>query len=266
MLEIDFAQLSDVGRVRDHNEDYCGHALPASDAQARSRGWLFVLADGVGGHNHGEVASRKAVEGIVSGFHKASPGDALPTVLTRLVQQANTDIYEEGHASNLGGLAMATTVVACALRFDRAVIAHVGDSRCYLIRRGKATPLTRDHTVGNEQLRIGALSPRQASQSAVKHMLSRSVGHDLFVNVDTTETLLTTGDVLLLCSDGLHGAVSDSDIAGVIQQMPDLDRAARELVELANYQDGSDNVTVQLVRVRGVERVGLYRGKPYRIQ
>jgi serine/threonine protein phosphatase PrpC len=266
MLEIEFAQLSDVGRVRDHNEDYCGHALPANENHARSRGWLFVLADGVGGHENGEVASRKAVEGIVSGFHKAPQGDPLPLALTKLVQRVNTEIYEEGHSSaGPSGLAMATTVVACALRFDRAVVAHVGDSRCYLIRRGKASLLTRDHTVANEQLRIGVLSSREASISATKHMLSRSVGHDLFVNVDTTETLLSTGDVLLLCSDGLHGAVSDGDIAGIVQRMPDLNQAARELVELANYQDGGDNVTVQLIRVQNVERVGMYRGKPYRI-
>lgn len=268
MLEIDFAQLSDVGRVREQNEDYCGHSVPADEKQARSRGWMFVLADGVGGHDYGEVASRTAVESILSGFGSAAPGEALPTLLSNLVQQANTDVYEAGHHGSTGpvGMAMATTIVACALRFDRAVIAHVGDSRCYLIRHGKASLLTRDHTVANDQLRMGVLSSREADKSAARHMLSRSVGHDLFVAVDTTETLLSTGDVLLLCSDGLHGALPDGELARVVNRQADLNLAARELVQLANDSDGGDNVTVQLIRVKGVERVGMYRGKPYRIQ
>ncbi len=269
MLKLEFAELSDVGRVREQNEDYCGHAVPADEKQARSRGWMFVLADGVGGHDYGEVASRTAVESILAGFSSTAPGEPLPTLLSNLVQQANADVYEAGHNGSTGplrGAAMATTIVACALRFDRAVIAHVGDSRCYLIRHGKASLLTRDHTVANDQFRMGVLSSREAEKSAARHMLSRSVGHDLFVAVDTTETLLSTGDVLLLCSDGLHGAIPDSEMARVLSRQTDLNLAARELVQLANESDGGDNVTVQLIRVKGVERVGMYRGKPYRIQ
>ena len=265
-LEVEFAELSDTGRVRDHNEDYLGHVLADTPERARTHGWLFALADGVGGHERGEVASRAAIECITEGFRNAPGQEAHSPMLQRLVQAANVFVYESGRAGGPGGVAMATTVVACALRYDRAVVAHVGDSRCYLVRLGHATALTRDHTVAGEQARMGLLTAREFSRSKAKHILSRSVGTDLFVNVDTSEHHVLTGDVLALCSDGLHGAVSGADIAGVVSRVNDLQAAARKLVDLANDRDGSDNVSVQLVRVRGVERVGMYRGRPYKLR
>src|ERR1035441_2183835 len=113
---------------------------------------------------------------------------------------------------------MATTLVACALRFDRAVVAHVGDSRCYLIRSGQAKQITSDHTVVNEQARLGILSAREAAESTNKHLLSRSVGNDMFVAVDINDVQVQKGDVLVLCSDGLHGPVPESDIATIVAQ------------------------------------------------
>ena len=159
---------------------------------------------------------------------------------------------------------MATTIVACALRFDRVAVAHVGDSRCYLIRRGHAKPLTRDHTVASEQQRLGVL--QDAASARTRHLLSRSLGNDLFVAVDTSENLVLAGDVLLLCSDGLYASVTASDMAQVISQRADLQAAAQELVAIANQRDGSDNISLQLIRVRGVERVGMYRGRPYKLR
>lgn len=160
---------------------------------------------------------------------------------------------------------MATTIVACALRFDRVTVAHVGDSRCYLIRRGRATLLTRDHTLANEQVRLGILSSGQAKESATRHVLSRSLGNELFVSADISEHLLLPGDVLLLSSDGLHGAVPQVDLAKAAGGEVDLEAAAGQLVQLANQRDGSDNVSLQLVRIRDVERVGMYRGRPYKL-
>ena len=160
---------------------------------------------------------------------------------------------------------MATTLVACALRYDRAAVAHVGDSRCYLIRRGQANLLTRDHTVANEQIRLGIVSSSEAAGAGTKHLLIRSLGSELFVNVDVQEHQVLAGDVLVLCSDGLHGAVSGSEIAAVAASATNLTAAAHRLVEIANQRDGSDNISLQLIRVRGVERVGMYRGRPYRL-
>lgn len=267
MLDVEFAQLSDPGLVREHNEDYLGHAVPSAPAQVRSHGWLFALADGVGGQDRGEVASRAAVESLIGGFFTSPPGELLTGLLPRLVQAANTKVLETAHAVAPGASSMATTLVACALRFDRAVVAHVGDSRCYLIRHGEAAVLTRDHTFANDQARLGLLSAKEAAEAPTRHVLSRSLGGDLFVNVDVGEHQVFAEDVLLLCSDGLHGSVRPSDmvrLAGV--RGVDLNAAAQALVALANERDGGDNISVQLIRVRGVERVGMYRGRPYKLR
>jgi protein phosphatase len=266
MLDLEFGEQSDIGKVRGQNEDFHGHVAPANPAQVRSHGWLFVLADGVGGHDRGEVASRTAVECMLAGFREARAGETHTTLLPRLAQQANLRVYEAGRAAAPGGARMATTVVACALRYDRAVVAHVGDSRCYLIRRGRATLLTRDHTVANEHVRLGLISPTEASQTSNRHLLVRSLGNELFVNVDVTETQVVPGDVLLLCCDGLHAAVEAAEMARIATQHRDLREAAQQLVALANERDGSDNISVQVIRVRGVERVGMYRGRPYKLR
>jgi len=257
LLDVEHTQLSDRGRVRENNEDYLGSALPANPDEARTRGWLFVLADGVGGQAQGQVASQAAVEKLVEGFRAAPKHEPHTGLLSRLVQEANVNVYETGHGS---GVSMATTIVACALRFDRVAVAHVGDSRCYLIRRGHAKPLTRDHTLANEQQRMGLPATNN------RHVLSRSLGNDLFVAIDASEALLSPGDILLLCSDGLHGSVTASDIAQIVGRHAELQKAAHELVATANQRDGSDNISLQLIRVRGVERVGMYRGRPYKLR
>src|SRR5215471_15506966 len=119
MLELEFAELSDPGKVRGHNEDYIGHAVPTSADEARSRGWLFALADGVGGEDRGEVASRTAIESLLTGFRQAPTGESYTTLLPRLIQGANTHVHEAGLASKQGSMTIATTLVACTLRFDR---------------------------------------------------------------------------------------------------------------------------------------------------
>jgi PPM family protein phosphatase len=266
MLEIEFAQLSDTGKVREHNEDYFGHVVPATPAEVQSHGWLFVLADGVGGHDKGEVASRTAVESVLSGFRSAKAGESHSALLPRLVQAANVRVLETGMAAGPGGANMATTLVSCAMRFDRVVVAHVGDSRCYLIRRGQASVLTRDHTVASEQVRLGLLSAGEAADSPNRHLLSRSLGTEMFVNVECNEHQVLVGDLLLLCSDGLHSGVTASEIGAIAANQENLEAAVQRLVAVANHQDGSDNVSVQLIRVRSVERVGMYRGRPYRLR
>ena len=261
MLEIDFAELSDVGRVRAENEDYLGHVAPDTPEQARSHGWLFAVADGVGGHEKGEVASRTAIEAVLKGFREASRGEPLSGLLEKLVRRANTRVLDAGMNSG-----MATTLVACALRYDRAVVAHIGDSRCYLVRGKAATPLTRDHTIANEHALLGLLSSEEAAEAETRHILSRSLGSELSVSVEVSDHQVLPGDTLLLCSDGLHGALSAEEIARVVSETADVELAARRLVALANEKDGSDNLTAQVVRVQNVERVGMYRGRPYRLR
>jgi protein phosphatase len=265
MTDLEFAQLSDTGRTREHNEDFLGYVQPASPAQAQAHGWLFVVADGVGGQDLGEVASRLAVDSLLGNFRKSVGGESHLSLMRRLVQAANHEVYERGRSASPGGTAIATTVVACALRHDQAVVAHVGDSRCYLIRHRRAMLLTRDHTVVGEQVRLGLVSKTQAARSRNRNLLSRSLGNDLFVSVDTVHHQVVPGDVLALCSDGLHASVTEDDMVHVIGEYADLATAAHELVSLANERDGQDNITLQLIRVRSVERIGFYRGRPYKV-
>jgi serine/threonine protein phosphatase PrpC len=265
MLEVEFAEFSDHGKIREHNEDYLGHVVPATAGLVRSHGWLFALADGVGGQEKGEVASQAAVESILGGFRRAAAGEPHSNMLPRLVQQANAHVLETALAGGKTTAGMATTLVACSLRFDRAVVAHVGDSRCYLIRRGRATLLTRDHTVANEQVRLGLVSAQDAGQGSTHHILSRALGTEMVANVDSSDHQVYPGDVLLLCSDGLHGSVTGADMAGVVSHDVELNAAAQKLVALANERDGGDNISVQLIRVRQVERMGMYRGRPYKL-
>ena len=142
MLDLEFAQLSDTGRVREHNEDYLGHVVPATPTHVGTHGWLFALADGVGGQEQGEVASRTAVESVLADFRAAAPGESHTALLPRLVKAANARVFEAGLAAAPAAPHIATTLVVCALRFDRAIVAHVGDSRCYLVA---ARPRYRAH-------------------------------------------------------------------------------------------------------------------------
>jgi PPM family protein phosphatase len=266
MLELEFSELSDTGRVRTRNEDYLGHVVPGSPAQARSHGWLFVLADGVGGQRQGEVASRAAVQEVLAGFRRAKEMALHKDLLGQLVQAANARVCETEAISGRSGAGMASTIVVCGVRFDRATVAHVGDSRCYLLRGNEARPVTRDHTVAAEQAHVGLLSAEEAVESSSRHVLTRSLGSNLFVNVELDEVQLLAGDVLLQCSDGLHGAVSAPEMAQTVGRHRDLNAAARELVASANEKDGSDNISVQLIRIRSVERMGMYRGRPYKLR
>jgi len=250
MLDLEYAQASHCGRVRGHNEDYLGCVLPDAPERERTHGWLFALADGVGGQENGEIASQTAVETMLAGFRRAGRHTPLRSLVPRLVQAANEKVLEAALSGPARGGAMATTLVACALRFDRAVVSHVGDSRCYSIRGGKATALTRDHTL---------------AEAGTRHVLTRSLGNGLFVGVDTAEHIVLGGDVLLLCSDGLHGAVSAAEMAGIVTGNSDLNAAAGRLIDAANERGGADNVSVQLIRIRNVERTGMYRGRPYKL-
>jgi protein phosphatase len=160
---------------------------------------------------------------------------------------------------------MATTVVACALRHDQAVISHVGDSRCYLVRNGRARQITQDHTWVNEQKKLGLISTKEIAESDARHVLIRSLGPEMFVTPETTALTLQPGDVLVLCSDGLHDELPESALAEIVSQNKNISEVARELVTRAVDIDGHDNTTAIVIRVRSVEQVGMYRGRPYRL-
>ena len=266
MLDLEFTQLSDKGLVREGNEDCVGYFTPVNTSDVRARGWLFALADGVGGHERGEVASQLAIDSVIQGFRNAAPGSQHAALLGKLIQNANGEVYAAASAAISKERGMATTLVLCALRFDQAVISHVGDSRCYLIRDGRATPLTQDHTLVAEQAQLGLLSAEEAADAPLRHVLSRAIGADLVVTPETTQIQVNPDDVLLLCSDGLHGPLPAAEIAYVVTQREELQAAAERLIAIANERDGGDNVSVQLIRIHSVERMGMYRGRPYKLR
>jgi protein phosphatase len=265
MLDVQFGQASDFGKVRTNNEDAMGSFIPSSRRQARSHGYLFAVADGVGGMDLGEVASATAISVLTEEFAKAPAGTMLNSLLPRLIQQANSAVHDCTLNPQYQGKRMATTLVACALRYDQAIVSHVGDSRCYLIRNGQAKQVTQDHTWVNEQRKMGLLSAEEAAQSDSRHLLIRSIGTEMFVSPDTTALTLQAGDLLVLCTDGLYDEMSEDAIVEIVSQKKNIEEIAQQLVTRAVEIDGNDNATAQVIRVRSVEQVGMYRGRPYRL-
>jgi protein phosphatase len=265
MLDVQFGQASDFGKVRTNNEDAMGAFIPSSRQQARTHGYLFAVADGVGGLDLGEVASATAISVVTEEFAKAQAGTMLISLLPRLIQHANAAVHDCTLAPEYRGRRMATTLVACALRHDQAIVSHVGDSRCYLVRNGTAKQITQDHTWVNEQRKMGIISVSEMAESESRHVLIRSLGPEMFVSADTTAITLQVGDILVLCSDGVHDETNPATIAAIVSQNKTVDEIARELVAKAVELDGGDNTTAQVIRIRAVEQVGMYRGRPYRL-
>jgi PPM family protein phosphatase len=251
VARMEFGARSDSGRVRENNEDSFRLAPELN---------LFVLSDGMGGLQAGEVASRLAVDTIIAHCTQAEADPSLANFgkhiegvsdtsnrLASAVRLANTEIHD--HAKNQGTKAnMGATVVVLRFVEDRVCIAHVGDSRAYLLRGGSFDQLTEDHSFVAEQVRRGMLTPEEASRSKLHNVLTRALGIDPQVEVDVTEELLQDGDVYLVCSDGLFRELTLEQITGVLEETDDPQRAASRLVDLANEAGGGDNISVIVVR------------------
>jgi PPM family protein phosphatase len=229
---------TDVGRTRSGNEDsyFCGRTV-------------FAVADGLGGHQGGEVASAAAVEPLAAldGRELASPAEAAEA-LAGAIAEANSAILARG-AGDPGLWGMGTTVTAAAVAGDQLQLAHVGDSRAYLFRDGSFDQVTTDHTVVGELVRRGRLTPAQAAVHPERSILTRAVGLDPRIPVDTPDPIdLRPGDQVLLCSDGLTEAVPDPGIAEILSAQPDGHAACQALIDTANSNGGPDNITVVLLR------------------
>jgi serine/threonine protein phosphatase PrpC len=249
--------VTDVGRVRSNNEDCYRIVEPLS---------LFVLSDGMGGEAHGEVASALAVETIVkycmeSGTDSGAALVANPDPswsektkrLTSAVHLANKNIYEsaEAHPEQHG---MGATLTAAWIDGSKLSIAHVGDSRAYLLRGGTLQQLTSDHSLVAEQVRRGILTAAEAEESEMQSVLLRALGALPDIEVDTEEHVVFARDILLLCCDGLTRMVTEPEIAGTLQVETDPTKAAQRLIELANERGGVDNITVIVVRIGSESR------------
>lgn len=243
---IDHRALTDVGIKRSHNQDAYGVALANSDEAWAAKGHLFLVADGMGAHAVGELASKMAVDTIRLAYGKGkeeTADDALRAAIT----EANRAIHERGQ-QNRDFQGMGTTATALVLRPDGARVGHVGDSRCYRVRGDVIEQLSFDHSLQWELARKQKVSPEQMS-NVPANIIVRSLGPEAKVKVDVTGPYDTrAGDCFVLCSDGLSGPVEDEEIGAIVSHLPP-DDAVRLLVDLSNLRGGIDNVTVMLVRV-----------------
>jgi serine/threonine protein phosphatase PrpC len=223
------ASVTDPGRRRRRNEDAFVVRPP-----------LFAVADGIGGAQAGEVASRLATEAL----HEQEAGAGGRERVSDLIQAANQRVYERSSA-DAAASGMGTTITVALVEDELVSIGHVGDTRAYLVRDGSLEQLTDDHSLVGELLRGGKLSPEEAEAHPQRSVITRALGTDPDVDVDTFSVETRPGDLFLLCSDGLTSMVADEEILHTIEQhRHDLDRAARELVGLANRGGGEDNITV----------------------
>lgn len=244
-LQVHF--LSDVGKKRGHNEDSCLLCAPESSVDAGEQGYLFSIADGMGGASAGEFASRLALKTLCDEYYQSAEGQT-PERLQRALESANQSIFEAAeHSPEYYG--MGTTVSAVVIKGSCAYIAQVGDSRVYVSRENhRVQQLTDDHSLVAEQVRGGYLTQEEANNHALRHLITRAVGIREQLSTDLFAFRLKEGDTLLICSDGLTNVVSDDDVEDAMR-LSNLQGAARVLVGRALEGGGPDNISVALIRV-----------------
>jgi len=241
-----FFAKTDPGRARDNNEDSVVFDEPSLTA---------VLADGMGGYNAGEIASGMATAFIKSELSRwlTEAGDGAKAREVRrameiCVDNANRSIFNSAN-SNAHYAGMGTTLVVGVFRDDKLVLGHIGDSRCYRLRAGVLEQITKDHSLLQEQMDAGLITPEQAVTSSIKNLVTRALGVDDSVLLEVNEHVVQAGDIYLMCSDGLSDMIDDGAIAKIVAEELTLDQKASQLIDLANENGGRDNISVLLVEV-----------------
>jgi serine/threonine protein phosphatase PrpC len=242
--ELDVVKASDVGRLRPHNEDFADYYVPVDPEQLQRKGALYLVADGMGGHQAGEVASQNAVGAVIREYY-ADPNSDVGTSLVRAFRLANQQIHEQAQADQTK-VGMGTTLVAAVILGPKVYIANVGDSRAYLIGQKGITQITEDHSWVEEQVRAGLLTADQARRHPQRNLVTRALGTKPAVEVDLFEGQMGPGDRLLLCSDGLTNHVEPVELEAVTRENSP-QQAAEILISRANERGGSDNITVLIV-------------------
>ena len=260
-MTIEMQAVVDPGRARSNNEDSV-----AIDEQVA----LAVLADGMGGYNAGEVASGMATSFILTELGRwlreanSQASDAeVRRAMDICVDNANRAIFDAA-SSNPQFAGMGTTLVVAVFRDDRLLLGHVGDSRCYRLRDGRLQQITRDHSLLQEQIDAGLITPEQAAFSANKNLVTRAVGVEDTVLMETRQHEVLPDDLFLLCSDGLSDMLDDLTIAQLLHGQASLESASRALVEAANDAGGKDNISVILVRASGSPGASVKSWWPFR--
>jgi protein phosphatase len=246
---IEVSSQSDIGCVRTNNEDSFGYWEPEDDQQFLRKGRLAVVADGMGGYEGGQEASRLAVETLMA-VYRDFGGDNPQDALIEALQTAHERIrqYSFAHPELRG---MGTTCTAAAIIQDKLYYVHVGDTRLYLIREGQITRVTRDHSYVGRLVESGMISQEEAEHHPQRNILTAALGTnpDLIMDSPGHPEPLRPEDVLLICSDGLWGLVRDAEILDAVEDKS-AEQAGHELIELARERGGPDNITVEILRLR----------------
>ena len=243
------AQRVDLGRTRNHQEDAAGIFVPGNPDTLARKGCLYIVADGMGGHNAGEVASQAALAEIQRVYYAVSDED-VPTALRQAITSANQTIQRFARADSRH-MGMGTTAALAVVRGQEVHIANVGDSRVYLVRNGTAMQITQDHSWVEEQVQAGVLTQEQARLHPQRNIITRALGAGPVLEPDLYAGTLQIDDVLLLNSDGLTGHVTDQELAEIVSTNSP-EQAVRRLVDLANERGGSDNISVIVVRAEAL--------------
>lgn len=263
-MKINFAQHSSMGPARDNNEDYLGFYQPEEEdkpEEDRARLSVAILADGVGGHARGEVASRMAVETALKLFQESKQETPANQLIWRMFNAANQAVYDAGIQSGEKDR-MATTLTVSIFGSDEITVGHVGDSRAYLIQQGQIRRVTSDHSYVAMQMKLGLISEQEAMVSQLRSLLTRSVGNDLTIQVDYFDLKVNRGDYLIQCSDGLYGHVTEREMMEIVTSAPPAE-ACLKLIALAEERKTEDNLSVQIAQVERIERVLYHMGVPY---
>jgi len=266
-MEVTCTERSVQGPVRQNNEDRTAFFQPDSLEERRSRGIVALLADGVGGEDRGEVASRLAVETALKIFREAAPETAPAKLLGQMFNAANLAVYDAAHQNpSQGNGAMSTTLAVSLFRHDEMAVAHIGDTRIYHLRGETLTRLTTDHSYVSLEVKLGLVSEHQAMTSRLRSVLTRSIGHDHFCRVTYASQSIAQGDIIIQCTDGLYASVIDDEIRDIVSHHPPAEACAR-LIALAERRGADDNISVQVLCVQSVEMVNYHRGTPiyYRV-
>lgn len=259
---IEVGLATDVGRVRSGNEDSI-LCEPLESVLVTERGLFCAVADGMGGHAAGEEASSLAVKVARDTFYDGQLSNTDPLDALRLaVSKANLAVYEAG-AGKTGRDHMGTTLTAAVLFNHRVVVGHVGDSRCYLVAGNGIRQISRDHSWVAEEVEAGRMTPEQARVNPRRNIITRALGLRPDVDVDAYEAILEPGNILVICSDGLHGLVGEDEIVSYVRRLRPAD-AVDSLVQLANERGGPDNISVVVARVvgDGADEADTQRGFP----
>ena len=246
---LDVAQRTDIGRTRATNEDNLISVVPQDSRLLQTKGALFVVSDGMGGHSRGEVASALAVQKVKEYYYQDLQDD-IPTALQEAIKQANLTIYQANEAEmtpGASGFDMGATCVAAVLHDQMLYAANVGDSRVYVLHEGQLRQVTRDHSLVAQLVERGQITPAEARTHEKRNQIYRALGLPE-VEVDLFTEPVQEGDTLILCTDGLSGVVEDEDLRAIVEQYGP-EEGVQHLIARANEEGGPDNVTAIVVRV-----------------